>query len=693
MNINHLSLDEIQIECEIRDIVGSSVEQFKNLTERLEDEALVNGKIEFIIHKRAMKSLKSEFNICVTKVKELKTRIENILTESAEDSVDQHHQLLQVCNSRVLYVLNRFKRIMAYSPKYLAKASSWEKVGFNLLDLINKIHERAISKDNSLSALKNLDVNTNEDLESGSEDSAYVKDSIKTEKPAMIQHRNEHDNPIQGLLESSSASQSAPPQRAVFDHFQNPLSLSSTQHIPSIRRRADGEVVDRLSEISALINEIKIDGTDRIPTARDNRTNRSGTVPLSEATQSANVYYNNKIALKPLPINQWGLTFNGKSDSISIERFLNRAEFLATQNHITFDRLSIDIVTILSGPAREYYWLILEANYPLKTSWSHLRNGMMHRFKSSLSDYDIKEVMRARKQQYGKNEPFQEFLSIILEMSLSLIKPLSELDLIHLLMENMRPGLQLDLAGETFRTVSDLENRCRAKEIAWKKIGYCPEFSNRSLPANQMRRNINELSIQKPNQCFYSHTFGSADPSAYYLHHGQPEVCTVPHHSSTAFCTSNQPSVKYHIPGVHESTVHQPEHHLTEVFNLHPEPNVSSLNSCTNSNTNEPQLRPTLNPRRVWNPSRIKCYNCEQWGHSFLDCNVSVTGDFCTSCGRKGLLKPNCPTCFAKVGNYQPGGNVIGNVHLPEATNSNPNLSKAVQQTSDPVNCQNQYNH
>lgn len=41
-----------------------------------------------------------------------------------------------------------------------------------------------------------------------------------------------------------------------------------------------------------------------------------------------------------------------------------------------------------------------------------------------------------------------------------------------------------------------------------------------------------------------------------------------------------------------------------------------------------------------------KCWNCEKYGHTFKDCELSTkTGFFCYGCGKPGVLKPNCVQC------------------------------------------------
>lgn len=682
MDLNHLSLDEIQIECEVRGIVGSSVEQFQQLVERLAAEKNKQVGVITKIHPRATKSLKFEFTTCVNKAKELKSRIESILTSNSPQIL----QLLSACRSRGLHIYHRLKRIISYSPRYAKRATTVQEVCTNLLVLIEKVICRTATADESLNVLKNIDTDNNE---------SEIEDSDANSNKSFSD-----DNPISNKLSKRPSFQlpdfSVPPpnqglksgliQDLPIDKFSlgraqvsgklaidsNDDCLSSTQRIPSNNQ---AEAVDsRLDEISALINELKTDVIQGISTNASNRPvvsqRKDNNISPRDATYVSNRDNFNPHKYKPLPINQWGISFNGVSDKISIERFLNRAQFLAEQNNMPLERLSVDIVTILSGIAREYYWLIQEACHPTKTTWNHLKRALIHRFKSSLNDYDIKGVMKNRKQNCEKNESFSEFLSDILGMSLSLEHPLSEPDLINLLIENMRPGLHIELAGEVFRTVSDLEARCRAKERAWTKQGYKPEQSIKyQVPGGQFRRNISELPTESNYMSNMIPGLGNSTPS-YLVFPPVYEQSFYPNYATNA-SFSDQIQPQYHIPGIPNSFVmpSQIPHMISE--NPQPECNISAFNPSGPVQNNSPMYG-----KRPVNIARMKCYNCENWGHSFLDCSVSNSGDFCTMCGRKGVLKPKCPSCWNRVGNYQPGVSVVGNHHFPETHPVKPNSPK-----------------
>lgn len=686
MDLNHLSLDEIQVECEVRNILGSSAEQFKQLNDRLTAEAKRLIPDADKIHPRAAKSLNYEFSVCVNKIKDLKEKIESILTSNNS----QINQLLSNCRSRGLHVFKRLKRIISYSPKYAKRATNVQDICENLLLLIEKVLSRTATADESLTILKEIQTSEKESEvdESDDQDDGSSKHSssidVRTsniQKPPLFKMPN-LSVPPPGCSSMPVASQdylshTFPPNH--INSLGKPKSntganyLSSTHHISP--QSEPKEVESRLAEISALINELKTDFSQPSQSSRKVNEKNILAPPPPNSNFISNRPNHDFERYKPLPINQWGISFNGVSDKISIERFLNRAEFLAEQNRMPLEHLSVNLVTIMSGVAREYCWLVHETHHPAKTPWLNLKSALIHRFKSSLNDYDIKGVMKTRKQNYEKNESFAEFFSDILGMSLSLNRPLSEPDLVNLLIENMRPGLHIELAGETFRNVTELEARCRAKEKAWNKQGYKPELSMRyPTPGGQFRRNISELPQETNN-------LSQLIPGVVNFF---PQHQTIPNYggglSESQTCPtfypcpplSDQSQPHYHMPGVPNPAVVHNENFQRNFENNSAEYNVSAFNPSFQNQ----QAQGVQFIKRPANAPRMKCYNCDNWGHSFLDCSYSNSGDFCTMCGKKGVLKPNCPSCWSRVGNYQPGVSMVGNTHLPGTAPMPPNSQK-----------------
>ena len=64
------------------------------------------------------------------------------------------------------------------------------------------------------------------------------------------------------------------------------------------------------------------------------------------------------------------------------------------------------------------------------------------------------------------------------------------------------------------------------------------------------------------------------------------------------------------------------------------QPNFSNQNSLLQDNLN------SIN-------SKIKCYNCDEFGHAYQKC-TQKKNIFCYTCGKKNVIKPKCPSCQLK---------------------------------------------
>lgn len=491
MKCEDLALDEIQVECEVRDIKGSSKSQLKLLKERLAKET--NGELECPskTHSRAAKSPKYELNLCVTKLKELKNLLTEILTYDDENERDTE---LEGVVARVQHINDRLKRLGNSSRTYGPKTIVLVELCGNFLLFIEQVRSKETALSDSIDALPMLDrskeldnvtYQSDADEEDGpigklsSPTTQKLQSTPKIDSQTQIKQRENASLLIPGIPGAGSSSDTA--DRASVSNLGF-FHIGQGNNQPNILANQN----NKLAEISAMVNEL-----------RTNVLNpQLSTPPSSNQNNPASNVSNQRIGvLKPLQIHQWGISYGDSKDRVSIERFLKRVEFLARENHMSLERLSVEIVTILHGVVKEFYWVIQESSYPIRLNWYQIRDALIHRFKSNDTDYDIKNAMTHRKQNFAKNESFSDFYSAVLGMSLSLQVPVPESDLVNLLFENMRPGLQIQLAGQRFQTISDLEGKCRALERTWLKLGYIPEQGSNTAksPCIYYKQNVSEL--------------------------------------------------------------------------------------------------------------------------------------------------------------------------------------------------------
>lgn len=71
-------------------------------------------------------------------------------------------------------------------------------------------------------------------------------------------------------------------------------------------------------------------------------------------------------------------------------------------------------------------------------------------------------------------------------------------------------------------------------------------------------------------------------------------------------------------------------------------------------------------------PEYVICWNCDDIGHTFVDCQSPVRNVFCYGCGAKNTYRPKCSKCSS--GNMQRGGNNQSRFR-PNASPSNRNTN------------------
>lgn len=76
----------------------------------------------------------------------------------------------------------------------------------------------------------------------------------------------------------------------------------------------------------------------------------------------------------------------------------------------------------------------------------------------------------------------------------------------------------------------------------------------------------------------------------------------------------------------------------------------------------DPQVEALKLPNKKFNHdySGIKCWNCLEFGHSYIYCSEEIKKPFCFKCGQKGTLTPKCPNKHSFLGNRKVGEMATG---------------------------------
>lgn len=619
MNPQHLSSEELAIESEIRGIKGSVLSQIKLVGARLIEETKDNSLVPGKPHKKAAARPRDEIITCCKILHAIRQEYDHISEETDNDEV------IQGMTSRILHVKGRVRRVKG--SKVVAKdaeklISSCEEI-LKILANVGNLNEskqqmKVIEMSDHYSLGADLDADLGENLEA---------DNKKQEPRIKKKLSNRNDGAVAGPLSidakkkhsenTKSDSSSTTTSGSSYNTSQSVAKmLSSTKKIPKIKRRDSKYEKARsesrlqktmkkmgLSSSKSKAAKVNVESSSSSSESESNSSSSSSSDDHNEARERSNRnrgHRNQNSERRSFGLilkRDYNLKFDGATSKTPIERFLYRVREIAKDHGVQKNLLVGQLGSVLQDEAFDFYWTYRERNG--NVTWSDLRRAFIYRFSDRRTQEDVWHSLEARKQR--SNEPFLEYYNAILDISLSLKKPIKDSRLIRLLKDNMRPSLQSQLAGKTFASLPKLINKCITIEETWKRIKYRPEIV-------QSRR-VSEIE----------------GASSSYLQYYQ-EV--------------EGDNTKKEVEAVQYS--------------------------------------------RLSNSKPLACWNCRKPGHTFQDCNVPKTSDFCYGCGQINTLKPNCNVCHPRSENRQQGADRRGSSSTPSP---NPTENSQLNVTTEEAAC------
>lgn len=186
-------------------------------------------------------------------------------------------------------------------------------------------------------------------------------------------------------------------------------------------------------------------------------------------------------------ISNWKLTFDGSSDSIAVGEFIYRVNALTRSSlRGNFTALCQNAHVLFEGKAKSWFWRYHHSVAAL--DWIEICEALKRDFKDFRTDSDVKESMRNRKQR--SNEPFEGYLDIIMRMSDGLRNPMTDQELVELVVRNLLPEIRLEMLHLELNSISDLRKACRRRENFFSEIQNKAQVTKSYvLP----RRNISEI--------------------------------------------------------------------------------------------------------------------------------------------------------------------------------------------------------
>lgn len=244
----------------------------------------------------------------------------------------------------------------------------------------------------------------------------------------------------------------------LYSKLQSRLShvLNRLDHVDANGPEA-GKRAELLAKALSLLDktEKKAPTTELEPTAApQNVTNPS---PIRRSSGVNDVSIPGPYSKQILP-NKWGLKFSGDKKGISLSAFLERVEELRVARHVSKQTLLESGIDLFEGRAYQFY----VAYRNEVSSWDEFVTLLREEYLSP--NYDEKLLEEIKKRTQGSDESIGIYLAVMMGYFNRLINPVSEERKLQLIMRNIAPFYQSQLALVDVRSLSHLRELCRRLE-------------------------------------------------------------------------------------------------------------------------------------------------------------------------------------------------------------------------------------
>lgn len=301
-----------------------------------------------------------------------------------------------------------------------------------------------------------------------------------------------------------------------------------------------------------------------------------------------------------LQIYKWGVKFDGISQRLGVEAFIERVEELADARGVNKSDLFASAVDLFTGKGLEW-WRYIK---PSVSDWDSLVRRLRSDFLSRDNDEQLWKIIKNRKQR--NNESVTIFIAEMESYFRRLSNVPAEVTKIKKIRENLLFKYYERLALTEFESVTELASTCKR----WEEV-----FSTRARNSDMAY-----VADSSTSSNFTQARNGSNENS---FSNSVSHNCTCSCRCSSAInaSSSSQVNRRYRNSNRNSSRVNVISH------------NTNPGTSAGNSN----------------NASRTVCWNCNQPNHTFRSCR-QTRNKFCFKCGKKNVTVSNCNNCSGNAG-------------------------------------------
>lgn len=364
----------------------------------------------------------------------------------------------------------------------------------------------------------------------------------------------------------------------------------------------------------------------------------------------------------PKAIHNWPFKFRGEKDTTSLNTFLDRVECFARSEGIAEELLLRSVKHLLLDDALDWYGRAFTEG--TLGTWSDFKEQIRREFLPSSYSQILRNEANDRHQ--GVNESFAKFYRDISTLFRFIHPPMSAEEKFFMVKKNINAEYASIVAAARPRTL---------KEIA----EVCNEFDETRVLLNRHRRApIPHHALLEPNFATPPapqkeraqggltpyHPFGRVHTMEAWEDSQVKESYSVGDNTSTSPLT-----VEDHTWSQQIDTLCQQVNALRGRFErrdqrynsgqgfrppqtAHRQQAVQVSDSVVQGTQQQAVSQYQRNVEQT-GQATLRCWNCEEDGHRFMDCPKPQAILFCYRCGQKGYSLRSCPTCSSTQGNEQ----------------------------------------